>query len=90
MKYQNSHPIVVDAMRYNEKNYNDVCEFCGNKIKISEYGGDPIFITLKADIGEIEVPIGYYIVKAKSNKIYAYSPPNFKNAFEAVNDDAGA
>jgi hypothetical protein len=78
MKYQNSHPIVVDAMHYDGRNYNDVCKFCGNKIETKECTGDFPCVVLGIKKRYIVIPAGYYLVKTKNKKIYVYTPESFE------------
>lgn len=80
MKYRKK-PVVFEAIQYTGNNYDQICDFIGEKLTNSKL--TPLIIeTLEGN--HISARIGDYIVKDAQGDFYTYRPDIFEQTYEVV------
>lgn len=80
MRYRKK-PVIVDAVRWNSKNYFDVIRLTGRKDIRFFDDGSCIIPTLE---GNVVAQKGDYIIKGVRGECYPCKPDIFKETYERV------
>lgn len=84
MKKYRKKPIVIEAVRYNGKNLEEILVWSGLAEIGNDFLGNKLFIpTLE---GEMEASVGDYIIKGIKGEFYPCKPDIFEASYEVVND----
>lgn len=81
MKFRKK-PVVIEAVKWNGKNYQDISEFMkAGGGKLAWYGDDLVIETLE---GNMKAEIGDYIIRGVNNEYYPCKDEIFWKTYERV------
>lgn len=73
-------PVVIDAIRFNGTNENEVADFVGENLHITPDG----FIFIHTLEGSMAVSYGDYVIKGVRGEFYPCKPDIFEQTYESV------
>ena len=79
-------PVVVEAIQWTGKNYDDIKQFCGQELIIDLLNHCVCIRTLE---GNMSASDGDYIIKGVHGEFYPCKPDIFAQTYEAVEDGDG-
>lgn len=89
MKYRKK-PVVIDAVQWNGKNYEEIQEFSNGLITYYEWvqhnesGVNKNMLSIKTLEGTMEAKIGDFIIKGVKGEFYPCKPDIFEATYEIV------
>lgn len=85
-------PIIVEALKFNGSNVNEVRHFCGSSCTVFGYGLEEILpskhysqIIIHTLEGDMKVSNNDYIIKGIKGEFYPCKPDIFEQTYELVN-----
>lgn len=73
-------PVVIDAIRFNGTNENEVADFVGENLHITPDG----FLFIHTLEGSMAVSYGDYVIKGVRGEFYPCKPDIFEQTYESV------
>jgi hypothetical protein len=83
-------PVVVEAMQWNGKNFNEIESFTNNKVRYysyydkNEYGENKNILVIPTLEGDMSAMIGDYIIRGIKGEFYPCKPDIFEATYEKV------
>ena len=74
-------PVIIEAVQFTGKNYNEIIKFAGTDIKIVGREKTPIIKTLE---GNMKVSKGDYIIKGIQGEFYPCKPDIFHDTYDEI------
>ena len=95
MKYRKK-PKIVEAIQWTGDNYDEVCEFAGEKLTRDGhelFNGEPACLVIETPVWELATTveelalIGDYICKVKDGRCYKSKRDEFEEEWEKIEED---
>ena len=93
MKKYRKKPVVIEAVQWNGRNFDECMSFigedCGNKVAYEDYEERCISlgeITIHTLEGNMTTSKGDYIIKGVDGEFYPCKPDIFTKTYEEIND----
>ncbi len=82
IKQYRKKPVVIEAVKYDGNNLNEIYEFTNHQAKIANRIDSPLVISTLE--GEMEAKEGDYIIKGVQGEFYPCKPDIFDATYEEV------
>lgn len=77
-------PLEIEAIQYTGDNYNEVCDFVGNKLKTLHIKYEPGELLIETLEGNMIAKVNDYIIKGLHGEFYPCKPDIFNKSYELV------
>lgn len=85
-------PVVIEAIKWNGNNYEDIQKFSDNKVRYYEWfqhnesGVNKDMLSIFTLEGKMEALIGDFIIKGVKGEFYPCKPDIFELTYELINE----
>ena len=83
MKYVKK-PIVIEAVRYDGTNVNEIDDFVGSDLRVSQdhYATDDVTLSIETLEGWMKISVGDYVIKGVQDEFYPCKPDIFEVSYD--------
>ena len=81
-------PVVIEAVKYDGKNENEVIAFVGAYLNIQQehYASEVVELHINTLEGQMHVSVGDWIIKGVNGEFYPCKPDIFEKTYEFVGE----
>jgi len=87
MKYVKK-PIVIEAVRYDGTNVNEIDDFVGSDLRVSQdhYATDDVTLSIETLEGWMKISVGDYVIKGVQDEFYPCKPDIFEASYDVCKE----